>query len=292
MSAVIPPPPDTSGVPKSWHPQQEKVLKVWGEQAACYRHMHYKSYQKFKKLNINFTLPVIILSTITGTANFAQDTFPPNVRPYAPVVIGGLNLVAAIMSTIAQFLKISSLMEMHRTSSVDFGKLSRAIRLQLSLPIFERTYQGGIFLDTCRIELDRLIDQCPPISANIIKSFEREFPSEHARKMKETCFASRLKSYFCVWAPSPSDGDDGYFVNLDKPEIIKLTEIITYNGDVEAKLMEKGALAFKRHQHRQISVPHPPLTMPLPVPIPPPPPPPVSNVMQIVKSFEPGNNTA
>ena len=78
-------------VSKPWHPQQEKVLKIWGEQSACYRYMHYKAYQQYKKSNMRFTLPVIVLSTITGTANFAQDTFPDSVRPYAPVFIGGLN---------------------------------------------------------------------------------------------------------------------------------------------------------------------------------------------------------
>ena len=64
-------------LPKIWHPQQEKILKSWGEAAACYRYMHYQAYCSYKNQSMKFTIPLIIVSTITGTANFAQETFPP-----------------------------------------------------------------------------------------------------------------------------------------------------------------------------------------------------------------------
>ena len=35
-------------LPKIWHPQQEKILKAWGEAAACYRYMHYQAYCSYK----------------------------------------------------------------------------------------------------------------------------------------------------------------------------------------------------------------------------------------------------
>ena len=36
-------------LPKIWHPQQEKILKSWGEAAACYRYMHYQAYCSYQK---------------------------------------------------------------------------------------------------------------------------------------------------------------------------------------------------------------------------------------------------
>ena len=48
-----------------------------------------------------FALPVIVISTITGTANFAQSSFPPSVQPYAPAMIGFFNLTAGLITTIA-----------------------------------------------------------------------------------------------------------------------------------------------------------------------------------------------
>jgi len=167
-------------LPKIWHSQQEKILKSWGEAAACYRYMHYQAYCSYKNQSMKFTIPLIIVSTITGTANFAQETFPPTVQPYVPSAIGGLNLITAIATTIMQFLKINELMEGHRVASVQYGKVSRTIRLELTLPLTERTQSGTNMIENMRAEYDRLIEQSPNVPKYIIDSFEKEFPDDNA----------------------------------------------------------------------------------------------------------------
>merc|ERR1711943_32062 len=162
------------------HPQQEKILKSWGEAAACYRYMHYQAYCSYKNQSMKFTIPLIIVSTITGTANFAQETFPPTVQPYVPSAIGGLNLITAIATTIVQFLKINELMEGHRVASIQYGKISRTIRLELTLPLLERTQDGTNMIENMRAEYDRLIEQSPNVPKKIIDDFEREFPDDNA----------------------------------------------------------------------------------------------------------------
>ena len=166
-------------LPKIWHPQQEKILKAWGEAAACYRYMHYQAYCSYKKLSMKFTIPLIIVSTVTGTANFAQETFPPSVQPFVPSAIGGLNLITAIATTIMQFLKINELMEGHRVASVQYGKVSRTIRLELTLPLSERTLNGTNMIENMRTEYDRLIEQSPNVPQKMIDAFEREFPDDN-----------------------------------------------------------------------------------------------------------------
>jgi hypothetical protein len=166
-------------LPKIWHPQQEKILKSWGEAAACYRYMHYQAYCSYKNLSMKFTIPLIIVSTVTGTANFAQETFPPTVQPFVPSAIGGLNLITAIATTIMQFLKINELMEGHRVASVQYGKLSRTIRLELTLPLSERIQDGTTMVENCRNEYDRLIEQSPNVPKKTIDDFEKEFPDDN-----------------------------------------------------------------------------------------------------------------
>lgn len=163
---------------KQWHPQQEKILKSWGEAAACYRYMNNQAFLMYKKSSMRYTLPIIIISTVTGTANFAQSTFPISARSYVPLAIGSMNIVTAIMTTIMQFLKINELMEGHRAASIQYGKLSRTIRLELSLPLDERGHHGTEMVEYCRAEYDRLIEQSPPIPLIIIKQFEHEFPDD------------------------------------------------------------------------------------------------------------------
>jgi hypothetical protein len=159
-----------------WNDYHENVLRQWGEASACYRYMHHRSFLQFKKLSLRFNLPVIILSTVTGTANFAQSTLPPSIQPAAPSIIGGLNLIAGLIATIMQFLKINELMENHRTAALGHGGLSRNIRLQLSLPRVERKKEGLNFVEECKAEYDRLLEQSPPIPKKILLNFEKEYP--------------------------------------------------------------------------------------------------------------------
>lgn len=161
---------------ETWNEYHENILRQWGEAAACYRYMHHRSFLMYKKLSLRFNLPVIVLSTITGTANFAQTTLPASIQPAAPSIIGGLNLVAGLIATIMQFLKVNELMENHRTAALGHGSLSRNIRLQLALPRNERKKEGLKFVEECKATYDSLLEQSPPIPKKILLNFEKEYP--------------------------------------------------------------------------------------------------------------------
>ena len=60
---------------EKWTPEQEELLAEWAEKASGYRWLHSRSEKLYRKRNYIFTIPVIILSTLTGTANFAMDSF-------------------------------------------------------------------------------------------------------------------------------------------------------------------------------------------------------------------------
>jgi len=163
----------------SWNEQHESILRQWGEASGCYRYMHHRAFLLYKGLSMRFTLPVIILSTITGTANFAQEQFPENLRGMVPSVIGGLNLIAGLVATIMQFLKINELMENHKAAALSFGLLSRNIRLELALAREERSTDGLEFVTRCKNEYDRLIEQSPSVPSTILVEFEKEYPLDN-----------------------------------------------------------------------------------------------------------------
>jgi len=163
-----------------WNEYHENVLRQWGESSACYRFMHHKAYLMFKRMSLRFNLPVIVLSTITGTANFAQSTLPESIRGGAPAVIGGMNLIAGLIATIMQFLKINELMENHRTAALGHGMLSRNIRLQLALPSGERSKEGLKFVEECKSVYESLLEQSPAIPKHILMDFEQQYPIEGA----------------------------------------------------------------------------------------------------------------
>jgi len=160
---------------KEWHSQQAKLLQNWAEIASSYRWMHNQAYMIYKKKNMWFMLPLIIMSTVTGTANFAQSTFPTGIRPYVPQIIGAINLISAIMTTIYQFLKISEFMESHRISSINYGKLARTLTVELNLPVKDRASGGAECVKVSRTDIDRLIEQSPAIPKQVLLLYEKQF---------------------------------------------------------------------------------------------------------------------
>ena len=79
-----------------WKSEQENILKKWADKGQCFKAMHERAYKRFWCLNAWFTIPTIILSTITGTGNFAQNLFGDWAQ-YAVLIIGGMNLFSAII---------------------------------------------------------------------------------------------------------------------------------------------------------------------------------------------------
>ena len=157
---------------KKWHDQQLIILKGWAEISASYRWLHYRTHIRYKIKNYCYMIPIIIMSTITGTANFAQGEVPLVFVDYAPLIIGTVNILSAILTTIYQFAKISELMESHRISSINYGKLSRNIDMQINLPEEYRSTTGSDFMKDVKAELDRLIDQSQTIPKDLLHRYK------------------------------------------------------------------------------------------------------------------------
>jgi len=157
-----------------WGEDHENILVEWADKAMCYRWLHSKCRDVYYKANTLFTIPVIIMSTIAGTANFAQKQFSESVLPYAVMGIGAINLLAGILTTIQQFLKISELNEAHRVATIAWDKFYRNIKVELSKSPNERIPVSHIIKHS-KEEYDRLMETCPQISEDVIHEFIVKF---------------------------------------------------------------------------------------------------------------------
>ena len=140
----------------------------------CYKWLHSKSHQKYYKLNIWFTIPVIIMSTVTGTANFAQERFSNDLKQYISMIIGSINIIAGIITTIQQYLKINEFTESHRISAISWDKFYRNIRVELARSPEERMAVSHM-LKICTQEYDRLMETSPSIKEEVISDFKNTF---------------------------------------------------------------------------------------------------------------------
>lgn len=159
-----------------WTREIEKLMAEWADKAICYRWMHEKTERSFHTKDMAFMFPVIILSTVTGAANFAMDSVlsDPEHKKYAQLGLGGLSIATGIISTIANRLGYASGSEAHKGAAVLWGKFQRLIAIELSLHPNERS-DCMHFLKMCRTELDRLIESSPTIPDAVIAACKAEF---------------------------------------------------------------------------------------------------------------------
>jgi hypothetical protein len=159
-----------------WTREIERLMAEWADKAICYRWMHEKTERIFTTKDMAYMFPVIILSTVTGAANFAMDSIleDPNQKKYAQLALGGLSIATGIISTIANRLGYASKSEAHHNAALLWGKFQRLIAIELSLHPNERS-DCMHFLKMCRSELDRLIEQAPSIPDNVIDACRKEF---------------------------------------------------------------------------------------------------------------------
>ena len=157
-----------------WTLEHEQILVEWADKAMCYRWLHSKSNAMYSYLNAWYTIPVIVISTLTGTANFAQERVPLQYQSFFVMLVGGFNILAGIITTIQQFLKITQLNESHRVSSIAWDKFYRNIKIELAKHPDERMHVTQM-IKICKEEFDRLMETSPNIPDKIIKSFKTEF---------------------------------------------------------------------------------------------------------------------
>jgi len=157
-----------------WTPEHEQILVEWADKAMCYRWLHSKSNAMFSSLNTWYTIPVIVISTLTGTANFAQERVPIEYQSFFVMTVGGFNILAGIITTIQQFLKITQLNEAHRVSSIAWDKFYRNIKIELAKHPSERIDVRQM-IKMSKEEFDRLMETSPDIPEKIVSEFKSNF---------------------------------------------------------------------------------------------------------------------
>lgn len=170
-----------------WSDQEEGLLTLWSDRALCYRLLHEAAYKDKSKTLLWFTIPVIILSTVTGTANFGmQSLVPSDYLTIAQSVIGALNLLAGLMTTIQNFLRLSERTEGHRQAFIGWGQLHRSIYTDLKLERGKRR-SARETLQRFRVEYDRLIAVSPALPRKIIQDVSNSLKHHVNLILPEEC---------------------------------------------------------------------------------------------------------
>jgi len=164
---------------EEWSEEIEDLLSEFGEVALCYQYLHSFSTRKYKKKFQHLQIPIIILSTLTGTANFATDSYvPKDYQQGFSAGVGSLNILCGILGTLLSFLRYGEIYEGHRISALAWAKLSRNIEIELSLHDKKRKNCRD-FLKVMRSEYDNLMESSPIIDLDVIQIFNKKFENKY-----------------------------------------------------------------------------------------------------------------
>jgi hypothetical protein len=165
--------PDIQKVPEekdyAWKNEQEQILKKWADKALCLKMMHERANRKYWCLNAWFNIPVIIISTLTGTGNFASQSLGGNSTTFL-FVLGALNISSGILATIASYTGVAQRLEAHRFSTINWDKFSRKIQIELAKSRVDRV-KAKDFIKQIADEYDRLIEMSPILPNDVIRWF-------------------------------------------------------------------------------------------------------------------------
>mgnify|MGYP000152989447 CR=1 FL=1 len=244
---------------QKWTKEQEELLASWSERASGYRWLHSRSEKLYRCRNYTFTIPVIILSTLTGTANFAMDSFvPEEKKQLAMAAVGSVNIFAGILSTLQNFLRYAELMEAHRLSELQWSKFGRNIEVELALEP-KRRKSAHDFLKVSRAEYDRLIEQSPTIDDQIIHQFKSVFKNIDICKPDSCNGMHKCK----IYTPGKEEKAAALMANVtEKLSKKKKSQPSVYSQKEEnmkelSSLMNLGRVSAFSKKSQQIDMPSP-----------------------------------
>lgn len=253
--------PNDSGVPaverpnNGWTPEIETLIAEWADRAQCYSWMHDKTSRAYASYNQYMMIPVIILSTLSGTANFGLDSFfqgSTNGKTYASLGIGGVSILTGIISTVANFLRYGQGSEAHSISALMWAKFNRMISIEMALHPNDRM-EAFAFLKMFRIELDRLVEQSPSIPDDVILKFKREFRATNDIKKPDVAgYLEHTKVYNNGDERLAKVASDASFMLIQKKKFFR--ELVMDEVDAKVKTLiaeskARGSPFFTRGQN-------------------------------------------
>lgn len=156
-----------------WNERLEELIAEEGEKCLCFAWLHGRSEALYSYRNNFIALPVIVLSTLAGTASIGAEGLFGKTE-WAAVGIGLVSISVGILNTVGQYFSWAKRSEGHRIAHIVYQKLFRFISVELSLPRKERMAAGDL-LKVVREQYDRLSETSPLIPDLVINEFRARF---------------------------------------------------------------------------------------------------------------------
>lgn len=156
-----------------WSSQLEDIIASEAERCRGLAWIHQRAELVLSKKNNTLAIPVIVLSTLSGTASIgSQSLFGDN--QYASVGIGCVSILVGILQTLSSYFAYARKAEAHHQAYLQYSKLFSWIQVELGLPREERAEPEQI-LQQLRDQMSRLAETTPLPPMSILDLFNKTF---------------------------------------------------------------------------------------------------------------------
>jgi hypothetical protein len=178
----------------NWTKNLENYLKEIGEHSLCLSMLHKKCEAKFSSKALCIDLPVIILSTLCGSLTLSAKSLFSSYEEDALKIVGGLSLFSGVLGTIQAYFSYARRAEAHRNSYLEYSKLYRFIKVELSLPRLSR-YRPKKLLAMINENFERRQELSPIVPKDIIKNFKKIYKKSTIVRPPELNGLEEIKIY-------------------------------------------------------------------------------------------------
>jgi hypothetical protein len=165
---------DDDEVMVNWSSQLEDILAKEGERCRGLAWLHTRAESLTSKYNAWIQVPVIVLSTLCGTASVGSSTLFDGDTKSSSIAIGLVSIGVGILNTLGGFFAFAKRSEAHRIAQLSYNKLASKISIELSLPRDERMDAESLLVHV-RETMERLAETTPNCPETIINQFNHKF---------------------------------------------------------------------------------------------------------------------
>jgi hypothetical protein len=160
-----------------WTAPLESLVASEGERCRGYAYINQKAESYYASRANAIAIPVIVLSTLAGTASVGSSSLFSGQTEISSIVIGLVSITTGILQTISSYFSWARKAEAHRIAYLQYSKLFSIIRVEMSLPRKERQDPDQL-LKQIRDGMERLAETTPTPPQAILEQFNSHFKDE------------------------------------------------------------------------------------------------------------------
>ena len=160
-----------------WSEPLEVLVASEGEKCRGLAWINQQAEVYYSRRANAIAIPVIILSTLAGTASVGSSSLFQGETQISSIVIGLVSIGVGILNTISSYFSWARKAEAHRIAYLQYSKLFSIIRVEMSLPREERQ-SAELLLHQIRTGMERLEETTPSPPPSILEEFNRHFKDE------------------------------------------------------------------------------------------------------------------